>query len=291
MPLFLTSCSSKSQQKNYIDGGYYRSVYEADSLFIEGNYLKSYSILEGAFKQNSPINLPIYYEYKTYIKSAYLTNNKGKSFDGLRNLISKYGITWNQINNDSILKLVKTESNLSKKHFDSLSIIFIKTLDISLREEILEMKIKDQLYRGRNYVGENITKQDSIDDVNTKKLITIFEKYGYPNSGIIGTSSNPNKNNPSIRVMLLHTDDSIRESYFMPKILSFVKKGKCNPFTYGAVYDQLLLYNKEEQKYWTYETKKNITNTKKVNEFRESIGLPQYGYETWRFNRLYKNIK
>ncbi len=160
-----------------------------------------------------------------------------------------------------------------------------------MREEILEMKRKDQLYRGRNYIGENIIKQDSIDDINTSKLITIFEKYGYPNHAIIGTSSNPDKNNPSIRVMLLHTEDSIRVSYFLPKILLSVKEGKCNPFTYGVVYDQHLLYDKEEQKYWTYKTKRSITNTKKINELRESIGLPRHGYETWRFNKLYKNKK
>ena len=152
------------------------------------------------------------------------------------------------------------------------------------------MKKADQLYRGRNaqFLMDNKRKQDSIDLENRNALVNIFEEIGYPNFNKLGEEPYEYPSKYNIKVILLHTPDSIREHYFLPKLLEYVRSGECNPIVYGALYDQLFLYNKMPQKYGTYIQKTpNLQSKDSINYFRKKIGLPNYGYEKWRSRTLY----
>ena len=79
--LGLFSCKSNytrigDKNANYIP--YYLKVYEADSLYIIGEYKNSYKILDSLFKKYEPINMPIYFEYEQYIKLANRFDKKTK---------------------------------------------------------------------------------------------------------------------------------------------------------------------------------------------------------------------
>lgn len=111
------------------------------------------------------------------------------------------------------------------------------------------MKRADQMYRNKNY-KENIAKQDSIDKIHEKRLIEIFKTVGYPTERIVGQTNMDN--HVDVELMLLHTDDSIRINYFVPKIKEFVKNGTASPLTLGRIIDQYYLYNGEPQIYGTY---------------------------------------
>ncbi len=287
MCFMLTGYSQKTS--NYIEGDYYASMYKADSLFIVNRPRESYEILDNLFKKFKPINLKIYYELKTYTKAAFLINQEKKSFKALKSLIEDHGLTWNQIKNDSILKVISLKMKMDSVNHKCLYEKFTSKLNLELRSEILKMKKADQLYRkNRNKFQKNIHKQDSIDEVNTKRLIQIFEQYGYPNHTLVGSYDLKTNSNPDIRALLLHTKDSIRLNYFLPKILEYIKKGKCDPIVYASIYDQYLLYNNKKSRYGSITTKEpELTFKTTINSNRQEVGLPKYGYEAWRRNILY----
>ena len=143
---------------------------------------------------------------------------------------------------------------------------------MDLRAELQAMREIDQ-----RLVGQQ-EKRDSVFKVNDKRLVDIFNKFGYPNEQVVGnygidfTSADPT-------ILLLHTDDSIRINYFIPKVKEFVKNGKCPPNTLGTMYDNLELFNKQPQTHGTYQSQNGgyanmISDLSKVNANRAEIGLP-----------------
>ncbi|WP_141728143.1 hypothetical protein [Salegentibacter salarius] len=146
---------------------------------------------------------------------------------------------------------------------------YLATLDLELRSEIQEMMQNDQMY------VEEQEKRNVIFERNTSRLIEIFEEIGYPGNNIIGPF-NVDFTNSDITILLMHTPDSIRINYFIPKLKQFVKEGSCDPKTLGVVIDNLHLFNDELQIIGTYENKEHnmISDKDQVNINRLEIGLP-----------------
>lgn len=282
---FIISCKSNytkigNKNANYIP--YYLKVYEADSLFIVKKYKDSYKILDSLQKSNGLINIKNYNEYLTYLKDKIILDSKIKDIEFLK--IFSYGIPIEYVTNDSILSIhFNKKSNQYQKQYIEKREEFLSKINYKLREEIVKMKFNDQLYRKNSGYQKNKHLQDSIDLTNQKKLILIFDKYGFPNEKKIG-DYDIDDSDVSIIGILLHTKDSIRKNIFLPKILDFVKKGEADPLVYASLIDQLMLYNGQEQIYGSYE---NSTSGSKVNEKRRQIGLPVLGYEKWRARKLY----
>ncbi|SHI45409.1 hypothetical protein [Flavobacterium terrae] len=274
--------NSLKKEINYIP--YYLKVYEADSLFITNNFLKSYQILDSLFQKYEPLNMSVYYELKTYY-SAKIILNKDIELNDFSRLVSKYGFTKEMIESDSLLNDYCKKSNFfDLQNYDDLRAKNVKSLNLSLRNEIIEMIGQDQLYRRTDF-----DKQNKIDSINAKKIIKIFDDFGYPNEFLIGNSS-IDKMYVGIEALLLHTRDNERLNYFMPKVLEYVKKGKASPKIYANMRDQFELYHDKEQFYGSYDNKTN-TPVDEMNRRRKEIGLPCFGYEKWRTNKLYPNMK
>jgi len=198
-------------------------------------------------------------------------------------MISKYGYTDSMMKNDSLLSKYYVD-NFTSIDYKALRRIYLSKLNLTLRDEIINIKSQDQLYRGSNY-QENISEQNKIDSINQYKLIDIFKTYGFPNKNKIGNFTVDN-NRVDIKVVLLHTRDSIRLNFFMPKIKKFINDGNVNPIFLALLNDQFLIYNGKEQFYGSYDNKIDIP-LRILNKRRHLIGLPNYGYEKWRFDKLY----
>lgn len=129
---------------------------------------------------------------------------------------------------------------------------------------------------------------DSIDSEVEKFLLDLFSRNIFPNEHIIGNHSVDENPAISIDVLLLHTRDSIRLNYFIPRINSFVEEGKCLPSLYCKMIDQYQLYNHKEQIYGTF----NIyeLDSKKYNSVRKKFGLPNIEYEKWRIEKLIEDF-
>lgn len=285
----LTSCKSNytrigEDNANYMP--YYSKIYKADSLYIVRQYKRSYEILDSLFKKYEPVQMRNYYEFSTYLKIKIILNKRIK-IDEFSKLVSRYGFTDSALENDSLLSIYYLKEN---KHFEkkykSLRDEFNSKLNLTLRNEIRQMNIDDQTYRKKG--AYNQEKQEEIDSINSSKMKTIFSKYGYPNEYLIGNSLIDGKL-VEIGVILLHTNNKERLEFYMPTILDYITKGYAPPIEYAYMKDQYLLYGNQKQYYGSYEMdfEKIGTSITELNRRRKSIGLPNYGYEDWRYKTLY----
>ncbi len=271
---------AKKIEQDYLAMNYYSQVYLADSLFITKNFEDSYTILNKLFSKIEPIDLETYNEVVTMMKLKVILKKQPKLAD-FEELIFKYGYPLSYLENDSILSDYYKKINKSKR--SNLEKKYLSNLDMKLRANILEMKERDQLVR-KNY---NEKKADSVDLINQALLIEIFKNKGFPSKTLIGGYSVDSRD-ANIGAILLHTDDSVRLNYFMPKILDYIRKGEARPRLYGIMKDQYLIYNNQEQYYGTYITKKRLNiPLAELNNRRKSIGLPNYGYHKWRTKEIY----
>lgn len=278
--------SSLNQKEKVIDyREYYLEIYKADSLALTGKYEDSFNILDSLFKIYEPTNAPPYYEYNTYLKVSHLSK-KNISKKKVVSLIANYGFDINtfDVNTYPVLNKVFEESKISKKTYDKHREKYLDKIDTLLREKILKLKYLDQ--EARREKSEKIRNKliDSIDLEVEKFLIDIFSRNIFPNEHIIGNHSIDKYPALSIDVLLLHTRDSLRLNYFIPRINSFVQEGKCLPSIYCKMVDQYQLYNDKEQIYGTF----NFTqlNPKEYDSVRKDAGLPSLEYLQWKYKRI-----
>jgi hypothetical protein len=275
----LFSCKSNytrigDKDANYIP--YYLKTYEADSLYLTGNYEKSYKILDSLFKKYEPINSKFTNEYLNYIELK-IKLEKKISKDEVLQLISKHGYI------KDVIIYNKTFNNFDKKNnfyitnnYDIARKIYISSIDLVLRDTIRVMKLNDQKNRRTN------SNQEKFDLINQNKIKLMFENNIYPNEKMVGNFTVDNQF-IDFEIILLHSRDSMRMNYFLPKVLNFIKIGKAEPTIYGNMIDQQHLYRGVKQIYGTY----NIDNIKSndyniYNSKRKSIGLPTINYTKWK---------
>jgi hypothetical protein len=257
---------------------YYQKIYQADYEFESKNYEKAFEIYQSAFQTCPPINTPGYNERGKFAELCAVLGKEQLSLEFLEEKF-KHGYELQWIQEDSVFARVlsSTKGKALIENYNNLREQHLTSINLELRDEIQQMQRSDQKYRGENY-QDNLSKQDSIDSYNTNRLIEIFESVGYPTADIIGHYS-VDRQPTIITAILLHTDDSIRMNYFVPKLSHFVRNGTCSPQTLGSVIDQFHLYNGEPQIYGTYQGANTkyadmIADLKQVDKNRISIGLP-----------------
>ena len=276
------------EEVNYIP--YYLKVYEADSLFVLKDYEGSYRILDSLFKKYEPINMPVFFEYNTFIASSIMTGNSFDIESKIKKSLTKFGSY--SVNSsdykklsDTIFKLSKLEKDevqkLKDKYYNSLSFELIAEIDTLVRE--------DQSVRGSFYSKEKIRfyLNKHIIDINK-----IFEQNGYPSDKLIGNDLYFDENNiktySNFYILLIHqaeVNDVILD--LLAKILIYVKNGSCSPTIYADIYDKYI-WNTQNMQYFGTITGENIEqnvpllNHKKIDSIRKSIGLTSYKYFDWR---------
>lgn len=273
---FLNSCRKERQDCNFITD-YHPLVIKAEIEYEKKNYKKAYKLLKKAFNGCTPRNTVTYYEID---KMAKVTAHLGlieESLDMIKRQINQ-GFTIDKYKNDTLFdKILQSNKGIELvKEADLLRNEYLKGIDTALVSKLIKMSACDQQFRkNRSYYDKNQKEQDKLDSINELQLKEIFESYGFP-----GEHLKRYVYPEMIRVdaILLHTEDSIREKYFLPKLKKFVKTGKCDPRTYAVVYDQLLIYDGLPQKYGTYKKSdgglSNSVPLDEVNKNRISIGLP-----------------
>ena len=93
----------------------------------------------------------IYNEVITYNKLKIILEEK-IDHEEFSSLVSKYGYTREYIEHDSLLSIYYSKKkNYFDDHFDELRKKYMTSLNLKLREMVLEMKEQDQLYRKKNY--------------------------------------------------------------------------------------------------------------------------------------------
>jgi hypothetical protein len=274
---FILSCQADQKTDcNYITH-YYQTIYEADLEFEIQNYEKAFYLYQDAFKSCEAKNTTTYNEIARFTEISAMLKKFDITYKYAKKQVLK-GVELNQFENNEIFNEFLT-SDFGQKfisEYNNLREVFETNANFKLRDELIAMRVADQMYRGGN--GEaNWMKQDSIDKIHEVRLIEIFETLGYPTEKLVGP--NTKDNYIDIGLFMLHTDDSIRMNYFVPKIKEFVINGTASPRILGTMIDQYYLYNGEPQIYGTYQAQGGgyatmIDDLKKVDRNRLSIGLP-----------------
>jgi len=297
--LGLFSCKSNytrigDKNANYIP--YYLKVYEADSLYIIGEYKSSYEILDSLFKKFEPVNMPIYSEYEQYIKLAYRFNNKTKK--DISNLSQYYNYNLNDIRQDSILYLVLDKSKISKKKIMKWHNQFEKKIDTVYRNLIHRMNLKDQMIRQNDPINWNNVKKVDLENDSILKLKLSIK--GFPFIRKVGSykkmTSEINTKDVSLDVILIHlsVDNTIFESYEQ-LLLDYVKKGYLPPKTYANMFDKNYYLNNKISYYHfmfsnlRYSEMDTITKNE-INIKRKLLGLPCVDYDNlFTKKRIFNN--
>lgn len=273
----LTSCKKESKYECDYIANYYQTIYQADIEFETENYEKAFELYNEAFNSCEPINTPTFNEIGNFAETCAILEKNELAIEFVKKQIKRgYEIKWLK-QNSNFDKVFKTEQGIKLvSEYDNLRKKALSDLNLELREEIKKMRSEDQKYRNNNY-QDNIDKQEAIDEYNTNRIIEIFNEFGYPNESLIGSFS-VDSSPADVGTILLHTSDSIRMNYFVPKLKEYVKNGTCSPLRLGTIIDQYYLYNGEPQIYGTYGSGKEYSNIisdlKQVDKNRVSIGLP-----------------
>ena len=270
-------CKSENQYScNYITD-YYPLVYRADIEFELENYNRAFELYQKAFSTCNAKNTPTFNEIANFTECSALLKRYDITYKYAKSQIQN-GVTLDRFeNNKSYAEFLSSGSGQQLiSEFPTLRRAFKANANFELRDELIAMQVADQMYRNSKH-QKQIAKQDSIDKLHEERLIEIFETIGYPTDRIVGPHTMEYPVNPEL--LLLHTDDSIRMSYFVPKIKEFVKKGMASPQILGSLIDQYYLYNGSPQIYGTYRTQGGgyadmIGDKNVVDSNRISIGLP-----------------
>lgn len=273
----LFSCSvNKKSECNYITD-YYQTIYKADYEFETKNYQKAFGLYQTAFNSCEPITTLGYNEIAKFSETTALLKKYDLTFEFVRKSILEGSKLSRFQNNNSFDGFFASKYGKQLVHeYDALRSQFMDKIDLKLRNELILMRYADQGVRSKGSEAD-WKKVDSIDKLHELRLIELFESIGFPNDQVVGPPSLDGKI-IDIGPLLLHTDDSIRMNYFVPKVREFVKKGNASPNVVGTMIDQYHLYNKNPQIYGTY-TKQGggyanmIDDLKKVDSNRISIGL------------------
>jgi len=262
--LFL-SCNKKY---NYIRN-YYPNMYIGIIEYEKNNYLKAYNHFNLAFANCPARNTKTFYEIDMMAKTSAIIGKDKTCYTMIKKQLNN-GFTISKYTSDSIYNLFfakKIGKKLIMKS-DKITNEYFKSIDTSLYNTLVAMSCNDQKNRG------NID-QLELDIANESLLIKIFEQNKFPKESL---SRYKNNSFVDIHTILLHTRDSIRINYFLPKIKGLVIDGKCDPYIYASLYDQYYLYNNLYQIYGTYKnrdrTMSNHISIDSININRLNIGLP-----------------
>ncbi len=286
--LGLFSCKSNytrigDKNANYIP--YYLKVYEADSLYIIGEYKNSYKILDSLFKKYEPINMPIYFEYEQYIKLANRFDKKTKK--NIKKLSQYYNYSINDIKQDSILYFVLNKSKISEKKIVKWHNQFEKKIDTVYRNLIHRMNLKDQMIRQNVPINWNNVKKVDLENDSILKLK--LSSKGFPFIRKVGNykkmSSEISSKDVSLDVILIHlsVDNTIFESY-KKLLIDYVKRGYLPPKTYANMFDKNYFINNKKSYYHfmfsnlKYSEMDTITKNE-INIKRKLEGLPCIDYD------------
>ncbi len=258
---YLIGCQKKDV--NYIL--YYQKVNEIDSIYrIAGNPRLAAEEYKRLFDEYEPRNLERIREYETYIQLADKYNIDFGGKKGLKKLIpliAPHG------------EYYKLYFPLFKKYgIDSLSLKekvadWKKGLNQTLIDSFTVAMKRDQ--EGRP-IDTALTRRNV--EKNSRFLIWVFNKYGYPTPQKMGTMGH-NDTFFAMTTFLTHMSETKK---YYPEIKSrlygYIKSGDCAPRDYALMIDGMALLNNTDPIYlFNPGVSKDSAQT---NRNRKSIGLP-----------------
>lgn len=254
---------TKVSAQNYLN--YYETINKAEIANLDEEFKKADSLYSIAFEL---VEKP----FKEDFLLAAINSEK------LKNPTQTYDYLIKGINNGLTLKRIKKQLTAFKKatawkklkqDYKSLHENHLKTLNLPLREEILEMVRQDQKARAPIFGGWRQMKK--TDTYNYNRLLEIIKQNNnkWPGFSTIGEITPKGKYDvtKNITLMPLHFNAEWVET-LRPYMLEAVLNGEMYPYQFARIIDYK---NHDCQIYGTYTYP--ICDCEKANQEREKIGF------------------
>lgn len=262
-----------SSGQNYLK--YYEIVNRAEIANLDGNFEKSDSLYKIAFQQ---VERPFNEDYLLASINAEKLKDFHKSYEYLKKGVFN-GLTLKRIKKRLSEFKKSIEYKRLKKEYYSLHQKHLNTLNLPVREEIIEMIKNDQKARAPIFGGWR--KMKKTDSYNYNRLLEIIKQNNnkWPGFSTIGEISPKGKYNVTERVSLMILHFSAKQvEHLKPFMLQAVYDGEMYPYDFARIIDYCYMWDVGCQPYGTYFYNKEVKQTEicdceKVNEKRRMIGF------------------
>jgi hypothetical protein len=219
---------SKLSAQNYLN--YYEKINEAEIANLDKEFKKADSIYQIAFEL---IEKPFKDDYLLASINSEKLNDYLKTYEYLKKGIL-VGLTEKRIKKElSKFKKSKEWKSL-KKEYDSTRERYLKSLNITLRNELLKMVQKDQ--SARHPIFGSWKKMKKVDDFNYNKLLEIIKKNNgkWPDRFLIGDGNENGKYSFGEITIMLHHFSKDEVLNLKPYLIEAILNGGLSP--YNVVY-------------------------------------------------------
>ncbi|MBF8151560.1 hypothetical protein ITJ86_16785 [Winogradskyella sp. F6397] len=235
----------KIPAQNYLN--YYETINKAEIANLDKGFKKSDSLYQVAF---GLVDKPFKDDYLLASINSEKLNENHKTYEYLKSGIF-YGLTLKRIKKE-LSKFKKSEQwRLLKNEYKSIRSEYLNSLNLTLREELLEMVKKDQAVR--HPVFGSAKKMKKTDNENYKRLLEIIEQNNgeWPSRFAIGDGNENGKYAFGEITIMLHHFTKEQVNGLKPILISAILKGGLSPYNVAYPLD--------------YKNSKNIGERKRGN--------------------------
>ncbi|WP_418654505.1 hypothetical protein [Tenacibaculum soleae] len=261
----------KASAQNYLN--YYQKINKAEIESLDLNFKASDSIYQIAFEL---VEKPFKEDFLLDSINSEKLNDNQKTFEYLKRGI-RNGLTLKRIKKQLTEFKKSKEWKKLKKEYNSIRENHLKILNITLREEIIEMIEADQRVNKNRLAGARKLKE--INKINFDKLLRIIQVNNdkWPGFSTIGEITPKGKYDvtKNISLMLLHFSKEQIEK-LKPYMHKAVLNGEMYPYHFARIIDYKNILDCQIYGTYKYNEKYDvgeICDCKKANDERKKIGF------------------
>lgn len=218
----------KLSAQNYLN--YYKKINEAEIAHIDKDFKVADSIYRIAFEL---VEKPFKEDFLLASINSEKLNDHLKTYEYLKNGVL-VGLTEKRIRIELSEFKKSDEWNSLKKEYDSLRDRYLKSLNINLRNQLLQMVKKDQ--SARHPIFGSSKKMKKVDELNYITLLEIIKENNgkWPDRFTIGDGNENGKYSFGEITIMLHHFSKEEVLYLKPYLVDAILNGGLSP--YNAVY-------------------------------------------------------
>lgn len=214
--------------QNYLS--YFETINKAEIANLDKDLLKSDSLYQIAFKL---VEKPFKEDYLLASINSEKLNNNPKTYEYLKSGIS-VGLTKKRIKKQLSKFKKSNEWKSLKKEYESIRERYLKTLNLTLRKELIKMVDKDQAVR--HPIFGSWKKMKKADNYNHNRLLEIIKENNgkWPGRFTIGDGNENGKYAFGEVTIMLHHFSKEQVLNLKPILVDAILTGELSP--YNAVY-------------------------------------------------------
>ena len=218
----------KISAQNYLK--YYKTINNAEIANLDKEFEKSGSLYQDAF---SLVEKPFKGDYLLASINSEKLDDYQKTYAYLKSGIS-YGLTFKRIKKELSDFKKSKQWKLLKKEYESIRELYLNSLDLKLRDELIKMVEKDQSVR--HPIFGSFKKMKKTDTYNYNRLLEIIENNSnkWPDRYLIGDGNENGKYSFGEITIMLHHFSKEEVLNLKPYLVDAILRGGISP--YNVVY-------------------------------------------------------